>query len=80
MKNQPKFGALPTEYAAWQIGKTAASIRFVRDATIAMENSNLEPLDRGILEEGIRMIKEGEMSFNKWVTPEEWILQVKTVK
>lgn len=80
MKDKPKFGAFPTDYAQWQVGKTAASIRFVRDASIAMENINVSSLDKGILEEGIRMIKEGEISFSKWVTPEEWIAQVKTAK
>lgn len=80
MKNQPKTGAFPPEIAGWQIGKSAVSIRFVRDASIALETENLESLDRGILQEGIRMVKEGEVAFSNWMTPQEWISQVKNVK
>lgn len=75
MRNQrnTKEYNLP-DYANWQNGKTAASIKFARDVMILLQQDTVMlHEDRKILQDTLRMIKSGEISFSTWVTPQDWI-------
>lgn len=52
-----KFGALPPDGVEWQVGKTAASIRFVKDAEFAIKH----------LQEMVDKIKSGELYLDNFV-------------
>ncbi len=66
------------DYANWQDGKTAASIRFARDIMILLQqNGGLTPEERTVLQDALRLIKSGEISFTAWITAEEYLIEWK---
>lgn len=69
-----KFGALPPPGMEWQIGKTAASIRFVNDTERFLETC--QDTDKAELLRGVvRRIKNGELVLSNWLSPEEYLDQ-----
>jgi hypothetical protein len=68
------FGANPPPSLAWQIGKTAATIRFVLDAEDAMvrrpDLSNFEVYQLFRL---TKRLKRGEESLTAFETVDEWL-------
>ncbi|MEX2145280.1 MAG: hypothetical protein WD712_02830 [Candidatus Spechtbacterales bacterium] len=65
------FGALPSEDKEWQLGKSAASIRFVKQAEECMNNCS--PENQETLREAISRVKSEDLEFIDWVTPEEFL-------
>lgn len=57
MKPEKGFGTLPPKCSEWQIGKTASSIKFVKDAEFAIK----------YLQELVEKIKSGEMHLEEFV-------------
>ena len=69
-----KFGALPPPGMEWQIGKTAASIRFVNDTERFLET--YRDTDKAeLLREAVRQVKNGELELSNWLSPEEYLDQ-----
>jgi hypothetical protein len=64
-----KHGALPPPRAQWQIGKTAASINFVRLAELYITELSGDPVAVTILCELIDKVKRGEIVLPEIVTP-----------
>ncbi len=65
------FGACPPEGFEWQLGKTAATIRFVGEA-----ESKLSTLDESLrfkLMNHVRKLKTGEEKFTKFTTIDEFL-------
>lgn len=62
------FGAMPPAHAAWQIGKTAASITFVKDAMAIQDG-----LDRVkvALHQLIELVQDGKTVIDKFTTQDE---------
>ncbi len=56
---EPATGALPPDDFAWQIGKTAGSLRFVRDAERYLEGATEE--ERKKLRKAIARVKAGDL-------------------
>lgn len=72
-------GAMPPPGAEWQIGKSAASIRFVEDAMalIARLDDGKPSFEAARqLSEAIEQVKSGELSFDDWTTPEDYLAEV----
>lgn len=65
-------GALPPPNMAWQMGKTAASIRFVGDAQRYLESCQDEE-QRQRLEEAIDKVRKGELVMDNWTTPKQFL-------
>jgi hypothetical protein len=79
-KRDNKVGALPSEYAEWQTGRNAATLRFVRDTQFFLQDSSYLHLeDRMILEDAIEQIRKGDLNFSTWITPEEYLKLYKDV-
>lgn len=65
-------GALPPEDKVWQIGKTAASIRFVGDAEkYLVEHDGETGLDG--LKSAVEDVKNGTLVLQDWTTVEEFL-------
>lgn len=73
MNRQPRAtGALPPPGLEWQAGKTAASIRFVREASCYIEtSSNQGEITR--LQQAIDSIKNGTLVMTEWLTAQEFL-------
>lgn len=69
------FGANPPPDLAWQVGKTAASIRFVNDAQAWIAARFGAEADRKKLQEAIAEVKEGSRVIEDWTEPEEFLDQ-----
>ncbi len=69
-----KFGALPPPGMEWQIGKTAASIRFVNDTERFLETCQ-DTHKAELLREAIRQVKNGGLVLSSWISPEEYLDQ-----
>ena len=67
-----KLGALPPPGMAWQMGKTAASITFVRNAELFLETCQDEEKSR-LLREAIQKVKDGSIVLQEWLTAEEYL-------
>ena len=64
----------PAEFAIWQVGKNAASLRFVRDTQVFLQSdNNIFIEDRMILQEALKRIRSGVMDFSSWITPTEYL-------
>ena len=59
-----KFGALPPPEHEWQLGKTVATIRFVREAEayLALDDDDIDYKFRSILNQQIKLAKEGKLT------------------
>ena len=57
------FGAKPPPGKAWTLGKTAASIKFVGEAELAMQK----------LQARIEAIKAGEVVLNDWLSVQDFL-------
>ncbi len=68
------YGARPPQGAEWQIGKTAASIKFVNDAVRYIETCQNEQ-DRGKLLGAVEKLKRGEMVLEASLDPEDFLSQ-----
>ena len=75
MARQPKkgLGALAPPGMEWQIGKTAASIRFVQDAEAAIEGGEFEPFENAALQAEIDAIKRGDHALSDWLSVDEFL-------
>lgn len=69
-----KFGALPPPGAAWQIGKTAASISFVNNAEAFLKTCQEEEKAE-ILRSAIQKVKDGSLVLQDLLTAEEYLVQ-----
>ena len=67
-----KHGAIPPPNVAWQDGKTAASISFVKDAEEYIKKYKF--LDEIVsLKLVVKQIKVGKIVLNDWLTIEEFL-------
>ena len=67
-----EIGALPPDDTSWQIGKTAASITFAREAEQYIAGCrNDEEVAR--LKRFVQTIKDGTMTFPDWLTVEIYL-------
>ena len=68
----PEFGAKPPQDFEWQMGKTAASIRFVGEAAdyaaLSADSNEAEKLN-----EAIEKVKSGEVVLTEFLTPQEYL-------
>ena len=69
-----RHGALPPPGAAWQAGKTAASISFVNDAQKYLATCQDEKKAQLLLE-ATRRVRNGEWVLKDWLTAEEYLDQ-----
>ena len=65
-------GALPPKGVEWQVGKTAASIKFVNDAHMYIAH-NTDVVLIGALTDAIRKINSGELVMTEWTTPHQYL-------
>lgn len=65
-----KLGALPPEDQEWQIGKTAASIAYVKSANHILEVEVLTEVEAARLKENINLVKTGKKVFHDFVSRE----------
>ena len=68
------LGALPPPGAAWQVGKTAASISFVNDAEKFLATCQHEKKAQLLLE-ATRRVRSGEWVLKDWLTAQEYLDQ-----
>lgn len=59
MKRQFAFGALPPPGREWEMGKTAAAIRFVHDAEAILSESSLSSETSQRLRDWAEQVKSG---------------------
>ncbi|HYE60287.1 MAG TPA: hypothetical protein VEA18_03840 [Candidatus Kapabacteria bacterium] len=71
---QGSFGAISPPGAEWQAGKTAASIKFVKDAEKWLENI-IESSQKGCVEDYVRLIKAGEVVLNEFLDIQDFLRQ-----
>lgn len=65
-------GAMPPSDSNWQIGKTAATIRFVQDAMAYMvDKPRVSPIQ--MLERYVEKLKSGKEQLTEWLTIEEYM-------
>ena len=69
-----RHGALPPPDAAWQVGKTAASISFVIDAEKFLATCQDEK-NAQLLLEATRRVRNGEWVLEDWLTAQEYLDQ-----
>lgn len=67
-----KFDALPPAGFEWQLGKTAASIRFVNEAQRHLEQVD-DPIVQTRLRKMIDDLKNGVVSLTQWTTVDEFL-------
>jgi len=65
------YGALPPRGEEWQDRKTAASIKFVKEAEKYIARCSVK--DSETLKEAIERVKSGDLIFLHWITPKEFI-------
>lgn len=68
MKKNFHLGAAFPPGMEWQIGKTAASISFVKDCEIYLQT---HPEAEEKLRPKIDAVKDGKITLTSWKTPEE---------
>ena len=64
--------ACPSVADIWQMGKTAASIKFVRDAETVVAASK-DTITVGALTDAINKFKCGELVFNEFANPLDYV-------
>ena len=69
-----RHGTLPPVRAAWQAGKTAASISFVIDAEKFLATCQDEK-NAQLLLEATRRVRNGEWVLEDWLTAQEYLDQ-----
>jgi len=67
------FGANPPPGMAWQIGKTAATIRFVNEAEASFLNRDMTPTELYQLKAMIDRLKDGTEGLEDWDTVDTWL-------
>jgi|GEM_PF-3760362 len=67
------FGALPPPDLAWQMGKTVATLDFVREAEQALAGTDIEPDEKYKLEAKIGRLKDGSESLEDDETVTVWL-------
>ena len=72
MKRIFATGAMPPSENAWMVGKTVASIRFVAEATKALETIDCMRCRMRLLK-AIDAIKAGELTLTESTSPEEYL-------
>lgn len=72
-----KLGSLPPEDQEWQIGKTAASIAYVRSANHILETESLTEAESLRLKENINLVKTGKKILHEFVSRERILYIVK---
>ena len=66
------MGALSPPGFEWEMGKTAATIRFVREAVAYMaDKPKVSPIR--MLEQYVERLKSGEEVLDKWLTVEQYM-------
>ena len=71
--SEQKYGAQPPPELAWQIGKTVATLDFVREAEQALAGTELEPDETYKLEAKIERLKDGSESLEDDETLDVWL-------
>ncbi len=66
------FGALPPPEFAWQMGKTAASILFVKDAERFIASCD-NPTVIEELRIAINKVRSGQVVLSDWTSPEDYL-------
>jgi len=79
MSKERKFGALPPADKAWEVGKTAATIRFVREAEEYIQSGQAEadgiqPNQALELGRAVRDLKSGERTLTRLITVKDFLL------
>ncbi len=64
--------SIPLVADMWRMGKTAASIKFVRDAEAVVAASK-DTITVGALTDAINQIKSGELVFNEFANPLSYV-------
>lgn len=67
------FGALPPPELAWQMGKTVATLDFVREAELALAGTDLEADEKYKLEAKIDRLKDGSENLEDDETLAVWL-------
>jgi hypothetical protein len=70
----PGTGANPPPGVEWQLGKTAASIRFVNDAENFIASGNASEDDIQLLREAVSAVRSGERVLTQWVNVETFLV------
>lgn len=73
MTNHGRYGARPPAWAAWQSGKTAATIAFVREANLVLSAGTLAPDDRERLASFVSALIRGDAALTESLTPAEYL-------
>lgn len=72
MSNKFGLGALPPQGMEWQIGKTAATISFVKEADqYLLGKPRISPVV--MLQKYVERLKSGEDSLSEWLTVEDYM-------
>ncbi|HTM67986.1 MAG TPA: hypothetical protein VL426_01680 [Candidatus Binatia bacterium] len=72
--NEHGTGALPPPDFAWQMGKTAASIRFVNEAMAIISVCGADDPDRQLLTEAVDAVKRGERVLRRFLDVEVFLV------
>lgn len=68
------FGAQPPPVLAWQVGKTAATIKFVKEAEVEMyRRPDMTNGEGYLLLKYVERLKGGEESLTDWQTVDDWL-------
>ena len=69
------YGARVPEHLAWSVGKTAASVVFVKHTLRYLEvhQSGLTKKQIETLTEAVRLVKSGQLVFTDWIEPDEYL-------
>ncbi len=70
-----KTGVVPPSGFEWELGKTAASISFVKDAELYLLNCQIKE-EKELLTTIINQVKEGILVFSEWTKPEEYLVLI----
>jgi hypothetical protein len=70
----PGTGENPAPGIEWQIGKTAASIRFVNHAENFIASGNATEDDIQLLSEAASAVRSGERVLTEWVEIESFLV------
>lgn len=68
------LGANPPQGVEWQLGKTAASIKFVTDAENYLASGSATEDDQQLLGEAVAAVRSGERVLTQWVTVETFLV------
>ncbi len=69
-----RFNAKPPDEHKWESGKTAATVRFVRQAEDLLQRQTaLDAPTRKKLKDKIKKLKEGHEVLTEWLTVEDFL-------